>query len=242
MHVLVKELQQPEQTLGDDAEHAQVDALGQLIGHGLQLGAVLGAQPVGNRQFLFLPRREKVFRLFNGGAVDGFLQQALDRDVVGFAGQHGGQEIGAHGPGPVNLARGLHARAFQGFARRLLGQTAVVVPGNAHGIIAAAGRVAGIGGHGVAHAHAAGLIPGIDEPDFFLDQIGVRVEGQLADHAQIVYHAHKTQRALLPGVQLEVLLAAVQRPLAGAPGRLAVDHQAQRRHGGRAFVHHVHQG
>lgn len=62
VHIFVEKFQKPEQTLGNDAEHSQIDAFSQLIGNGQELRALLGTQPVGDRQLFLLSRREHASR------------------------------------------------------------------------------------------------------------------------------------------------------------------------------------
>jgi len=241
VHVLLEKFKQPQQALGDHMEHTEVNTLGKLVRNRGELGAFLGPNPVRNRKLALLTGAEHHFRFFNGGAKHVLLHAALDGHVARVAGQHRSKKVGAHGASPVNLASNLRASGFKRLGRRFFAKASIVVPGKTHGIVTAASGIAGIGGHSVADANAAGLIRGVHHADFFADKIGIGAEGHFADNAQAVHFAVKAQHALLSGTNVQTIFIAFHGPLTSAPRRLAVHHKAQRGNCGGRGVNEVDQ-
>ena len=83
---LWKNSRDPEQALGDNAEHAKVYTLGEFLAGRSHHLAIFGAEPVGHGNNRFKSGRNGDRCLFKSRTVDAVLQNSLKSDTRGIGG------------------------------------------------------------------------------------------------------------------------------------------------------------
>ena len=232
----MEKFKNPEQALGDNAEHAKVYTLGEFLAGRSHHLAIFGAEPVGHGNNRFKSGRNGDRCLFKSRTVDAVLQNSLKSDTRGI-GDDASQEVGAHGTAPEDITRG-HDTILQGILTGLFLEFAAFIPAHAHGVILTAVSVAGVCANRVAYAHGHRRLDVGGQSHLFADGVSGSVKGQFADNIQITDSAGKSDCPGLSSGDGDIFLE-ISVPLAAAPGGLAVDHKAKRSHGSGCLVNQV---